>query len=446
MHIAGVPACRSSTREDQTMRNFRAILARENIFTEEGWLSRVFPAGCFDWRALPLTLTVHHDDPNLLGRIDSIERVGDLIIGHGVLDDEGEGPTAVQRRDWIHQIEEKVINGISVEAGAVETLEECVKEDADGFCEQIRMTFVRYQIGAASVVTVPALEGTLIELDPAETPAAQPDAMVASVDVPDTIPDEWLLEPADLPDITAPDGRIPHIDGARVFGYLCSWNDCHISFPNYCQTPWRSASSYAYAQVCGPFPTAAGQQVRLAALAVQGGHYPTRGEYGRQWREAQAHYDDPTACAAYVAVGENEHGVWYSGMLRAGVTDEQLSLLTRHQLSGDWRTPTPGGAKELVGMCSVNIPGFVRDLAFVASGDSNEMDVVAAVIGGGSPRPHSDCGCGGHEGACSCETPVVASAAGADLEARVAMLEASNAVLVDALGADVRKRLKDRLR
>lgn len=97
-------------------------------------------------------------------------------------------------------------------------------------------------------------------------------------------------------------------------------------------------------------------------------------------------------------------------------------------------------------MCSVNIPGFVRDLAFVASGDSNEMDVVAAVIGGGSPRPHSDCGCGGHEGACSCETPVVASAAGADLEARVAMLEASNAVLVDALGADVRKRLKDRLR
>lgn len=429
------------------MRAFRAILCREGVETAEGWISRVFPAGCFDWRLPPLTGTVHHEDENLLGRLDSIERLGDLIIGRGELDDEGEGPAAVQRRDWIHLIENRVINAISVEAGALDTSEECMEEDADGFCIAVRLTFNRYQIGAWSLVTVPGLEGTLIELDPPEAstpPVGASESVVASVTVPDTIPDEWLTEPADLPDIDAPDGRVPHVDGARVYGYLCSHTDCHVAFPNYCQTPWRSASGYAYAQVCGPFPTQSGQQVRLAALAVQGGHYPTHGTYGRQWREAQAHYDDPTSCAAYVAVGENEHGVWFSGMLRDGVTDEQMALLTRHQLSGDWRTPVPGGGKELVGMCSVNVPGFVRSLAFAASGDGVELDVVAAVIGGGMPRTASDCGCGGHEGSCTCGT--VASVNDDDREARLSALEATVAVLTDALGGQAREVLRERLR
>lgn len=379
------------------MRTFRAILAQDDTETEEGWMVRVFPAGCFDWRDLPLTLTANHDEEFRIGRIDSIAMEGNLVVGTGILDDEGEGEDADRRRDLIRHIEMGIINGVSVEAGGLDVTEEdvCIATDDDGFCteSQYRVVFLRYTIGAASVVTVQALEGTLIELDPvapAETPTppAEADAVAASAAAAlDSIPAAWLAEPADLPDIDGPDGRVPQIDGARVFGYLASWNDCHIAFSDRCQTPWRSEAGYEFALHCGPFEVDDGTRRRLAPLAVQGGHYPTQGvdpatgeRYARQWQMAQAHYDDPTSCAAYVMVGENEHGLWFSGALRQGVTDEQVSLLRRHQLSGDWRRPT-GTSMELVGMCSVNFPGFVRQVAMTASADGT-MNADAAVIGG----------------------------------------------------------------
>ena len=93
-----------------------------------------------------------------------------LIVARGVLDDGGEGTDAERRQDLIRQIELGNINAFSVEAAGLDVAEDCASSDAEGFCEKFRLTFSRYVIGAASVVTIPAIEGTLIELDPPGRP------------------------------------------------------------------------------------------------------------------------------------------------------------------------------------------------------------------------------------------------------------------------------------
>lgn len=364
------------------MRRFRAILAVEPYETAEGMLVRRFLAGTFDWRELPLTLrgTVEdnggHAGAFPLGRMDTIERMGGWIVAAGVLDDEGQGDDADRRRDVIRQIELGIVNGISVDPGGIDVTEECTRFDEDGWCEQITVTFNSYTIAAATLVATPAIEGTLIELlDDEDVPemataAEALDAIAASA-APAVVPVSFFADP-ELTELT----RVPVVtEAGRVFGHLEGWTDCHLNFADYCQTPWRSPTGYSYFHVCevetddGP--------LAVGPLAVTGGHFPSQGDAARDWRAAQAHYDDPSTCVAYVRVGEDEHGKWFSGVLRQGVTPEQVATFRTHRLSTDHRRI--GGAMELVGANSVNVPGFVREVALVASA-AGVMEPVAAVV------------------------------------------------------------------
>lgn len=386
------------------MRTFRAILARENVETDEGWLTRVFPPGCFEWGAGTHPVTVNHDDSQLsgtvLGRIDRIERLDTLILGYGVLDDEGTGEAADLRRDLIRQIDERMVNALSVEASGLDVREECVETDEDGWCTALRVTFDRYEIGAVSVVTIPAIEGTLIELDPPAAASAEDEAIAAAV--PAVPPAAWFADPQ-LAELT----RRPVVDDdGRVYVHLASWEDCHVAFSDRCVTPWRSESSYAYFEAC-EVVTDAGP-VRVGTLALSGGHYPTDSEHARDWRGAQAHYDDPSSVVAYVAAGEDAHGIWLAGALAPGVTAQQVATLRAHQLSGDWRRI--GGAMELVGCCSVNVPGFVRQVAVSASAGGLVID--AAIVSAGSGRRAEACcdACAASGGRCETHRPAVAEA------------------------------------
>lgn len=449
-------------------RRFSAIIARDNVDTSDG---RRFPSGAFTWRTPPLSVMAQTVTPEfgghglafILGRMDTITRDGDLIVATGELADEGDGEEADRRRDVIALIENGSLNGVSVDPAGVDVHFECLEfDEEEGWCVSEVMVFDSYIIGAATVVNIPAIEGTLITLDPPEAGSApaddeptEEDAVAASAAATlERPPADWFTEPAELPDLDQPGARLPQVtDAGRVFGYLCSWDDCHISFPNYCQTPWRSAASYAYfrasaVEAAGPDgPT----QIPVGALAVQGGHYPTTGEHARQWQSAQAHYDDPDTCAAYVAVGENEHGVWFSGALRSSATPEQVATLRRHQLSGDWRRI--GGHMELVGMCSVNIPGFVREVAMAASGapgSGAEMEPVAAVIGGNAATASGAC-CP----ACASGHPCATSASGSRsprsltataFDQRLGELEDLLRPLRPVLTAQARDALRERMR
>ncbi|MDF2711472.1 MAG: putative actinophage protein, partial [Nonomuraea muscovyensis] len=83
------------------------------------------------------------------------------------------------------------------------------------------------------------------------------------------------------------------------------------------------------------------------------------------FRAAQEHYDDPSAAVARVVAGEDEHGIWVAGWLLPGASAEALEVFRSSPVSGDWRRV--GGSLELIGVCSVNTPGFpVRRVHFAA--------------------------------------------------------------------------------
>jgi hypothetical protein len=92
---------------------------------------------------------------------------------------------------------------------------------------------------------------------------------------------------------------------------------------------------------------------------------------------AAAHYDDTGTVVADVTAIEGTHGIWLSGRLRPGVTEQQREALRAAALSGDWRRIR--GGLELVAALAVNVPGFPvprvatgqrggRQTALVASG------------------------------------------------------------------------------
>src|SRR3546814_11544370 len=79
-------------------------------------------------------------------------------------------------------------------------------------------------------------------------------------------------------------------------------------------------------------------------------------------------YKNPGTTAAYVTVGEDSHGAWVAGTLRADATPEQVRALRAAPMSGDWRKV--GAGMELVAVLGVNVPGFPipRTRALVAGG------------------------------------------------------------------------------
>src|SRR3546814_4433490 len=61
---------------------------------------------------------------------------------------------------------------------------------------------------------------------------------------------------------------------------------------------------------------------------------------------AISHYDNTGTTVAYVTVGEDKHGIWVAGTLRADATPEQVRALRAAPMSGDWRKV--GAGMELV--------------------------------------------------------------------------------------------------
>lgn len=454
------------------MRRFRAILAQDGVETAEGFVIRDFPAGCFTWEPgeLPLVLQAvvesygGHAGAFPLGQLQRIERQGTWIVASGELDDEGEGDDADRRRDVIGMVERGTLNRLSVDPGngGIEVEETCEEEDEDGWCTQVRVTFTRYSIGGATVVAMPALQGTLIELlddEDEEMPSAEEalDAIAASamaVAADEWAPPlEWFADP-ELPELT----RHPVLtEDGRVYGHLAGWQDCHINFSDRCVTPWRSQASYAYAHVSNPQHADVPADWRnedggwAGVLSCVGGHWTTdpADPRTRDWQAAQAHYDDPRSATAYVRFGEDEHGIWYAGALRAGVDAEQVSLFRAHRLSGDWRRID--GTMELIAGCSVNVPGFVRSLAVAASAALDAEPLMAAVVAGGWSRPSSAAccdacastggSCGGGEGHAHVASTIVQNIGGGltdEDRARLARIER-------AMEPTIRQQLRERL-
>jgi hypothetical protein len=121
--------------------------------------------------------------------------------------------------------------------------------------------------------------------------------------------------------------------------------------------------------------TEEGTEVPVGHITLATGHAPIRANA----QAAAAHYDNTGSVVADVAAGEDSHGIWIAGSLRAGVDLEQASVLKAASLSGDWRAIA--GSLELVGALAVNVPGFpIPRTALAASGERQESLVAAGVV------------------------------------------------------------------
>jgi hypothetical protein len=158
----------------------------------------------------------------------------------------------------------------------------------------------------------------------------------------------------------------------RVYGHIAAWDVNHIGLPNGTKPP-RSKHDYAFFKT-GVVKTEEGNDVAVGQITLAGGHAPLSADAGATVK----HYDDTASAIADVTVGEDQHGIWVSGAMRPGISEEQIRALRASAPSGDWR-PINGNL-EMVAVCQVNVPGFPIARAMVSSGE-----MISLVAAGAAP-------------------------------------------------------------
>lgn len=192
------------------------------------------------------------------------------------------------------------------------------------------------------------------------------EAIVAAA--PKAAPLEWFGDP----NLSAPTPITVTEDG-RVFGHAAVWGTCHTGFADTCVTPPHE-SDYAYFTT-GEVLTAEGHRVAVGQITLGTSHAATR---GLSVAKAVDHYGDTGTAVADVTAGTDAHGIWVSGAVRPGITDEHVHALRASALSGDWRRI--GGSLRMVALLAVNVPGFPIPRTGTALAAGKQVSLVAAGV------------------------------------------------------------------
>lgn len=225
--------------------------------------------------------------------------------------------------------------------------------------------------GHHSLVASGAMPSPILNLVSADD---EEGAIAASATFPGGYPAEWFANPRfrEVTPLT-----IDKTEG-RIWGHLAQWGVCHVGVAGQCVQPPHSTSGYANF-LKGVVDTTAGEQ-RVGCLTYGIGHADIR----LRAAAATAHYDQIDAVVAYVNVGEDAYGIWYSGVLAPGV-DEALVDKFRAvgAISGDWR-PIGRYGHDLIAGVAVNTPGFPTAIAASAG------EITAIVAAGMVLQPERD--------------------------------------------------------
>lgn len=265
----------------------------------------------------------------------------DMIVEHELLDDDG--------------------NPIDIDNDDIDF------DDIAGEVMHVRAATIM----AATLVSKPAFaEAKIIIGEQTEAPAddereQEQEALLASA--------ATLVETVDRtmfsdPQLDAPTALTMTDDG-RVYGHLALWSTEHIARPGV--TPPRSRTDYAMFHTSS-VATDDGS-LAVGRLTVGTGHADARANS----RATAAHYDNTGTTWALVRAGEDQHGIWVSGIVDPGATEAQVREGLSAPLSGDWRNV--GGNLELVAALSVNTPGFPVPRSYAINND-REMSLVASGV------------------------------------------------------------------
>ena len=344
----------------------RWLLAVEGSPTGDG---REFERGSLTWRELPLPLmatdeTSHgHEGAKLIANIVAIKRDGDEVYAISeMIYSEDERVEALQKL-----IRDGDLRGVSVDLDQIEGRmefiapdENAISTDAEG--KEImtvplggeRMIFTAGRIMGATVVPFPAFaeaQQVSVSLTAAAGSVTIKQDELSLISPPANPPVGWMANP----NLSGPTPLTVGENG-RVFGHLALFDSCHIGFQDRCVQPPRSASSYE-AFHSGSLMTSEGETVRVGQITVDCGHASLRSDA----KKASEHYDHTGWAAADVRCGEDAFGIWIAGAMRPGLSANAVRAFM--------------GNLELVGIASVNVPGFSK----AQFSDGDRVSLVASV-------------------------------------------------------------------
>jgi hypothetical protein len=173
-------------------------------------------------------------------------------------------------------------------------------------------------------------------------------------------------------------------EDGRIYGHLACFGACHRSIQSECIMAPRSPSDYSNFHTSPAVRLDNGERLPVGRLTVGTGHASDKLRPG----PAMSHYDNTGTCFALVRVGEDKHGVWFSGVAAPWATAEQVQMGIASPLSGDWRDF--GKGLDLIAALAVNTPGFA------ARGRSDEQGRPLALVASIGPSPTTERGGVGH--------------------------------------------------
>lgn len=233
-------------------------------------------------------------------------------------------------------------------------------------------TWTSAEILDATLVATPAFGDTYLRLDADR--ASRDSALVAAAAAAGVVPRVWPAEYFADPQLPGP--TLPALsDDGRVYGHIACWEYPHRSVQTAQIHPPHSPSGYDHFHTSPAVALDDGTRVPVGRLTVGTGH--ADGELNGV--PAQAHYDEAGACWALVRVGEDRHGIWFSGVPAPWATPEQIEAGLAAPLSGDWRDF--GEGLDLIAALSVNTPGFR------IAGRSDEYGRPVALVAALGPAP-----------------------------------------------------------
>lgn len=342
----------------------------------------------FRFREFPLPLmwtkqsSGGHFDAYTVGVIETARIDGTQVLASGYLLNTDEADEAAGQ--LAHGV-----TGPSVDLGDAEWIytnelgEEITEEMWDEAYEsgvelKVFETLTSAKLMGVTLVSTPAFGETSLKLD--SDRVAKDVAVVASLVAAAARPVDETYDAALFanPNLDGPTPVTFDAKTGRIYGHLACFGQCHVGITDQCVVAPRSKTDYAHFHTSPPVLTTDGR-LAVGRLTVGTGHAGPR--LGA--RPAAEHYDNTGACFALVRVGEDEHGIWFSGIAHPTASEEQIRAGLSAPLSGDWRTIA--GNLELVAALAVNTPGF----PVLVAGASDESDRPTALVASLGPRAES---------------------------------------------------------
>lgn len=315
-----------------TMQTFSATLAPINTISRD---SRIIAENAQITAQTPIPLlwqqqtNENHNQAFTIGIINTITIEDNQIKATGTLLDTPQTNEAKQ------QIENQITKPSIDIAG-----EEWELDEETGI-----ITYNALEIIAATLVPKPAFRETQITLtnEASETKETTQQELTASTRK------EYEYAHFTDPKLTKPTQITLNETTGRITGHLATWNTCHTG-SNQCIKPPHTKTNYALFHT-GTINTTKGT-LNIGKLTTGIGH----AQHGLALKPATSHYDNTGTAFAIVRAGEDNIGIWISGVVAPWATQEQIEQGLSSPLSGDWRAY--GGNLELVAALAVNAPGF----------------------------------------------------------------------------------------